>query len=380
MSTLKVDTLQNSVGENLVFENKNLLINGQMAIWQRSVSKTGITSVGYYTADRYNSGGVGLGTWTQSRSTDVPSGQGFSYSLKMDCTTADASPAAGDARNIQQRLEGQNLQHILKGDSSNAKKLTLSFWVKSNKTGTYIAELYDEDNTRQISKSYTISSASTWQKVELTFDGDTSGVLDNDGNYSLGVVLWLGAGSDFTSGTLNTSWASVTSANRAVGQVNLADSTSNEWYVTGLMLEVGSKATDFEFEPFATTLRKCRRYYVRWDRTGPPAEPYVHAVYLGMAQFFNSTQAVIFNHIQVPMRGTPDLEYSAANDFQIIENGGAIETSTAMAIYNDASHTDETLSMQPIIYFTTGSATSGRVGRCFISDDINGWIALDAEI
>ena len=260
MSTLRVEALEQPDGTAFVFNNKNLLINGGMNIWQRSTSVTGITSVGYYTADRYNSGGTGLGTWTQSRSTDVPSGQGFGYSLKMDCTTADASPAAGDARNIQQRLEGQNLQHLLKG-TSGAKKLTLSFWVKSNKTGTYIAELYDEDNTRQISQSYTIDTASTWEKKTLTFEGDTSGVLDNDNAYSLAVVLWLGAGSNFTSGTLNTSWASVTTANRAVGQVNLADSTSNEWYVTGIQLEVGSTASGFEFEPFETILRKCQRYY-----------------------------------------------------------------------------------------------------------------------
>ena len=179
MSTLKVDTLQNSVGENLVFGNKNLLINGQMAIWQRSVSKTGITSVGYFTADRYNTGGQNLGTWTQSRSTDVPSGQGFGYSTKWDCTTADASPAAGDVLIFDQRLEGQNLQHLLKG-TSDAKKLTLSFWVKSNKTGTYICELFDYDNSRHINKSYTISSASTWEKKTITFDGDTTGTLDND--------------------------------------------------------------------------------------------------------------------------------------------------------------------------------------------------------
>jgi hypothetical protein len=259
MSTLKVDTLQNSVGENLVFGNKNLLINGSQSVWQRSTSTASITTTAYHTADRWETSMSSLGTWTQSRSTDVPSGQGFGYSLKMDCTTADASPAAGDYLIFAQKMEGQNLQHLLKGTSS-AKKITVSFWVKSNKTGTYIVRILDEDNTRQISKSYTISSASTWQKVELTFDGDTTGTLDNDNASSLRIQWWLGAGSTYSSGTLATSWESVTNANIAVGQVNLADSTSNEWYVTGLMLEVGSKATDFEFEPYERTLSKCQRY------------------------------------------------------------------------------------------------------------------------
>jgi hypothetical protein len=237
----------------------------------------------------------------------------------------------------------------------------------------------DLDNTRTISKSYTIDSASTWEKKTITFEGDTAGTLDNDNGGSIFIQMWLGAGTNFTSGTLNTSWSSDTAANRAVGQVNLADSTSNEWYITGCQLEVGSTASGFEFEPFPTTLRKCRRYYVRWDRTGPPAVPYVHAVYLGIAQFFSTTQATIFIPIQEPMRDAPDLEYSAATHATIIENGTVIEPSTALAIYNDASHTDEELSFQPVIIFTTSSATNARVGRSFINT-ASGWIAMDAEL
>jgi len=260
MSTLRVEALEQPDGTAFVFNNKNLLINGGMNIFQRSTSVTGITSESYNTADRWKTGISGLGTWTQTRSTDVPSAQGFGYSLKMDCTTADASPAAGDYLQIQQRLEGQNLQHLLKGTSS-AKAVTLSFWVKSNKTGTYICELYDNDNSRAISKSYTISSGSTWEKKTLTFDGDTTGAFDNDNALSVFVNFYLGAGSNYTSGSLATSWGSVTTANRAVGQVNLADSTSNEWYVTGIQLEVGSTASGFEFEPFEAILRKCQRYF-----------------------------------------------------------------------------------------------------------------------
>lgn len=264
MSTIKVDTIQNSVGENLVFNNKNLLINGGQNIWQRSTSQASITTTNYYTADRWQTAISSLGAFTQSRSTDVPSGQGFGYSLKMDCTTADGSPASGDVLVLSQKIEGQNLQHLLKGTSS-AKKLTFSFWVKSNKTGTYIASIYDADNTRRISKSYTISSASTWEKKEITFDGDTTGTLDNDNSDSLHFQWWLGAGSNYTSGTLATSWESNTAANTAVGQVNLADSTSNEWYMTGCQVEVGSKATEFEFEPIDTTEQKCQRYYQKWS-------------------------------------------------------------------------------------------------------------------
>ena len=261
MSTLRVEALEQPDGTAFVFNNKNLLINGGQNIWQRSTSASVSTDI-YSTVDRWRTRVGSMGAFTVSRSTDVPSAQGFSYSTKWDCTTADASPAAGDFIIFEQRMEGQNLQHLLKGTSS-AKKLTLSFWVKSNKTGTYIVELEDIDNSRSISKSYTISSASTWQKVELTFDGDTSGVLDNDNDQSLNILFWLGAGSTYTSGTLNTSWASSVNANRAVGVVNLADSTSNEFYITGIQLEVGSTASGFEFEPFSTTERKCYRYYYK---------------------------------------------------------------------------------------------------------------------
>jgi hypothetical protein len=228
---------------------------------QRSTSVSGITGTGYNTVDRFKNIMSGLGTWTASQSTDVPTGQGFAKSLKMDCTTADASPAAGDYNLVAQIFEGQMLQYLKKGTSS-AESLTLSFWVKATKTGTNICELYDADNARQISKSYTISSANTWEKKTITYAGDTSGAFDNDANESLAVYFWLVAGSDFTSGTLATSWASISNSNRAAGQtVNLSDSTDNEWYVTGIQLEAGTTASDFEFLPHGVNLQRCQRYY-----------------------------------------------------------------------------------------------------------------------
>jgi hypothetical protein len=239
---------------------RNIIINGDMSIAQRGTSQAGITTGGYYTVDRFQTFNNTLGTWTQSQETDVPSGQGFAKSLKMACTTADASPSANDYLWIEQRIEGQNVQYLKKGTSS-AESLTLSFWVKSNKTGTYIAELRDSDNTRQISQSYTINSANTWEKKTLTYAGDTTGAFTNDNGLSLTLILWLGAGSNVTSGTLNTSWNATTNANRAVGQVNLADSTSNEWYITGVQLEAGTTASDFEFLPYDVNLRRCQRYY-----------------------------------------------------------------------------------------------------------------------
>jgi hypothetical protein len=239
---------------------RNILYNGAMQVAQRSSSVASITTGAYYTADRWSTVLTTLGTWTQSVENDAPTGSGFRKSTKMLCTTADASPAAGDLLVFQQILEGQDLQRILKGTSS-AKELTVTFWVKSNKTGTYIVELEDADNTRHANASYTISASSTWEQKTVTFPADTTGAFDNDNQASLRFNFWLGAGSTYTSGTLATTWASITNANRAAGQTNLAAATSNFWQVTGVQLETGSVATGFEFLPFGDELLRCMRYF-----------------------------------------------------------------------------------------------------------------------
>ena len=269
MSTLKVDSIESRTSGNRVVlpdtnnypPFRNIVINGDMSIAQRGTSVSGITNSAYYTVDRWRTGISTGGTWTQTQETDVPSGQGFANSTKLDCTTANASLGGGEIVYFSNRIEGQNLQYVKKG-TANAESLTLSFWVKSNKTGTYICELYDSDNsTRSISKSYTIDSANTWEKKTITYAGDTTGAFDNDNARSLDVNFWLVAGTNYTSGTLQTSWNTTTVANRAVGQVNLADSTSNEWYITGVQLEAGDSATPFEHLPYDVNLRRCLRYY-----------------------------------------------------------------------------------------------------------------------
>ncbi len=214
MSEIKVNKVSPRTGTYVSLNTvgmKNIIINGDMSIAQRGTSETGITGSGYYTVDRFQIGSAGSsgGTFTMSQDTDVPTGQGFATSLKMDCTTADASLGSSDALRISQYIEGQNLQYLKKG-TANAESTTLSFWVKSNKTGTYISELRDMDNARAISKSYTIDVADTWEKKTLTFAGDISGAFDNDNSTSLRLANWLYAGTDYTSRTLQTSWGTLT--------------------------------------------------------------------------------------------------------------------------------------------------------------------------
>ena len=242
-----------------------IIINGDMSVAQRTTSTSSVSSGTTFIVDRFFVAPSSAGTWTMSQSTTTPTGQGFGKSFKMDCTSATASLGAAANLIFQQRIEGQNLQLLKKGTSS-AEAVTFSFWVRSNKTGTYTLEMYDNDNTRQISKTYTISSADTWEKKTVNFAGDTTGAFDNDNASSLTILFWLGAGSNFTSGTFSESWSSATNANRvSSSQVNLADSTSNEWYITGVQLEVGefdsTSIPGFPFESFDNNLRKCQRYY-----------------------------------------------------------------------------------------------------------------------
>jgi microcystin-dependent protein len=238
---------------------RNVIINGSMSVAQRATSLASITTGGYKTVDRWSMNYTSLGTWTQSVENDAPTGSGLRKSLKMLCTTADSSPAAGDFLGVLQLVEGQNLQHFAKGTSS-AKKFAMSFWVKANVTGTYTVYLLDNDNSRHTSKQYSISASGTWEKKTLIFDADSTGAFDNDNAASLQVVFGLGAGSTYTSGVVQT-WGSIVNGNLQPGQVNVAAATNNYWQVTGVQLEAGDVATPFESEPFETTLRKCQRYY-----------------------------------------------------------------------------------------------------------------------
>ena len=243
---------------------RNIVINGAFQIAQRGTSHTGVGNGdnGYY-LDRFKfaESGTSGAEFTISQSTDSP--DGFGFSMKFDCTTADTSLGSGEQLRIITDIEGQDLQQLKKGTSS-AEKMTLSFHVKSNLTGTAIVTIYDTPNSRHISKSYTISSANTWEKKTITFEGDTSGAIDNDNTTGFRIEWHLRAGSDATSGTLATSWASYVAANQAAGQtIDLASSTDNEFYITGIQLEVGSQATPFEHRSFGEELALCQRYFKR---------------------------------------------------------------------------------------------------------------------
>ena len=324
--------------------NRNLVINGAMQVAQRGTQETGVTSSGYKNGpDRYRLSVSSIGTWTVDQSTDAP--DGFSNSYKLTCTTANASPTGTNNVYITQRIEAQNLQNLKYGTGS-AESVTVSFWVKSNKTGTYTFELYQSDGDDQYSQAYSISSADTWEYKTLTFSGNTAAAIVNDNGRGIEPTWWLAGGPDWSSGTFNdTGWAARVNANRlSPSQVNLGDATSNNWSITGVQLEVGSVATPFEHRSYGDELARCQRYCQHF------ATDTSNAVYLGMGIASGSTSARMFMPLAVPMRTTPSItENGASADDQI---SSTYSLSSPSVIASTASTVR--------VEFTASGMTSGR--------------------
>ena len=274
MPLSKIQTTNNQVIQNL--GRRNIIINGGMTVAQRGTSASGIggSNSGTYNAqDRWNFFAYGspAARWTQSVSTDVPASSTHTTSLKLDCTTASGTVGADDRQQLMQKIEAQDLQHLRYG-SSVAKKVTLSFWVKSSVTGKNYCWIYHNDGTRFTYKSYTVNSANTWERKTITFTGDTASAITNDNGAGLNIIWMLYVGTDYTSATdgVEDTWASWSAGNydQFNGQVNNASSTSNNWYLTGTQLEVGDSASDFEHRSVAEELALCQRYFYKFINTG----------------------------------------------------------------------------------------------------------------
>tara|TARA_B100000242_G_scaffold156994_1_gene112187 strand:+ start:4140 stop:5270 length:1131 start_codon:yes stop_codon:yes gene_type:complete len=301
---------------------RNIVINGAMQIFQRATSATAVSS-GYTTVDRFRGDTSTDGAFTTEKSTDNPFGTG--NSLKCQVTTADTSLSGTQFSRIIQRIEAQNLQQLSYGTSS-AKTLALSFWVKSNKTGIYSILLRKPDNTAyHFIHEYTISSANTWEQKEIIITptaGSTSfitasaGAIDNDNGIGLELSFGLGQGSTYAIGTSNT-WSSDTNTYASSNQVNWMDSTSNNFYLTQVQLEVGSQATPFEHRSFGEELLLCQRYCfdINPASGAAPNSPYIMS-----CAVYNSTIAISHVRFPVEMRATPTTTLTgAAADFSIYE-------------------------------------------------------------
>ena len=357
---------------------RNMITNGDMRISQRGTSSgtIGNGNGGRYTLDRFGwfeEGDFGDAEATVSQDTDVPTGQGFAKSLKVVCTTADTSIAANTINYMSQKFEGQMLQHLAKG-TSGAKSTTLSFWCKSNLTGTFTLALKDQDNTRQFSTSYSLASANTWEKIIINVPADTTGALDNDNASSYRINWHLQAGTDKTGGALTTAWEAQAEGDRAVGQTNFYSSTDNNWYITGVQWEVGDAATDFEHLPHDVQFTRCCRYYWKPVQGNASTNEYV-----ALGDFYSSTQVDIdFRHI-TPMRTQPTVEQGSGTDYFKYYYGntanGTVDGAWTYWIGNE-----HISSLYATASDAVGTSNTGKACRVLASTEASAYIALNAEL
>ncbi len=353
------------IGSQSALSNRNLIINGAMQVAQRGTSTSSISSGDTYpSVDRFMLRVSSAGTWTHSQSTDAPAG--FSSSLKMDCTAADSSLAADDNIQVQYRFEGQDLQQLDFG-SAGAKSLTLSFWIKATKTGTNIAALYQDDGNDHIAKSYTVDSADTWEHKTITFSGNTLASIANDNTRGLIVQFFLAAGSNHQSGTLATSWAGYVQGNEAVGQVNHADSTSNDWYITGIQLEIGEQDTPFEHRSFGDNLAACQRYYYQIK------SPTAFTRY-AMSTYDTATDYSALIPFPIEMRSTPTMSTTGTASNYSIYALNSNKTSNAVPSLGAGSP------FNAKVNGATASSTAGAAGVLLDNDTVDTFLGFSAEL
>ena len=306
LPAISAASLTNVPKDTTVGGRKNMLYNGDMRVAQRGTSFSSTTST-IYTVDRWRNAigsSFNLDT-TITQSTTVPSGEGFKYSLKVEADSV-VSTSSGQNGGIMQILESQDVQRLAYG-TSNAKSLTLSFWTRSNKTGTYCVQLQTNvgnsngSNRYSHIKEYTISSADTWEKKTLTFSGHTGQAIDSaDTNDALRINWWLA--SDAADNQTANTWNQVAAFGSTSNQVNFMDSASNEWYLTGCQLEVGSTATDFEYRSYGEELALCQRYYQE-----------VHRAMVVSGYQNGSSQVLVSFPITCSLRAAPSVSYSQPN-------------------------------------------------------------------
>ena len=370
VTTAKVADNAVTSAKALNLGRRNVIINGAMEIAQRGTSPTGKTSSGIYTVYRMALGIDNLGTWTvtqESLTSGAAYNAGFKKAFRIDCTTADASPASSDNIFFQYKLEGQDLKTFRKGTSS-AKQFTLQFWVKSNKTGTGQVLLQDKDNNRYVGKTYTISSANTWEQKILTFPADTTGAFDNDNNKSLEIEWALDAGSDFTSGTLPATWTTGSNTQRSVNDFALGDSTDNDWAITGIQLEAGGTATDFEHRNRTEELHLCYRYFRQIGR-----------VMQGYREGYSTASITIYPGMRRVGNDADNIVGAISGGRGVMYSRGAVNNSTGTlsgVVGHSSTSTEQALQCSLAHNGTsTGSTYNGTVGGLYMDG-----FSLDAEL
>ena len=355
---------------------RNMIINGAMNVAQRSASVTGIgASAGYFTCDRWqiNLGATSAGRFTMTQTSDGPNGISANC-IKLDCTTADASIAAGERLSLGHNIEGQNLQRIGKGVAG-AQQITVSFYVKASASFTFGVELYDQDAGRQITKLF--DTTTDWVRHEFTLPADLddgSSPFDDDNAVSLSMFFWLHAGSNSTSGTLNTAaWANDGTSTRAAGIDSFFSSTDNNFFLTGVQLEVGPVATEFEQEDIGVTLAKCQRYFQKFTSVGANYQRYG-----GGLNYSTTASATIINLITT-MRASPALgQTGTAANYAINHNADTVTALSAVPVI--AAVIDNPTTLVGVTCTVGSGLDAGDFGMLCSNNNATSFLSFDAEL
>ena len=366
------DLARTASASETALSNRNVVINGDYTISQRGTSFTSQTGVAYH-LDRWEMYGynMGDGVYRVDQSTDAPAG--FSNSNKVSCTTADASQDANNQMFFQQMIEGLNSSHINYFVSS-PDTVTLSFWVKSNRTGSYSLALKLSDNgsaqdntsTRIYNSTYSVSVANTWENKTITIVLDTNSdtkVVTN--GFAMAVQFWLGGGTN-RDGSAANSWIANGNAATASDNLDILGSTSNDWYITGVQLEVGLVATPFEHRSYGQELALCQRYY---QRIGDIAR-----VSYGLANAHSATTVYCPIRFMTTMRVAPSQTTSATNGNFYVTGSGQQQTTGTVTIGTEGLNPNGVTVSVPVSTLTIGQSF------WFNTVNANGWIAWEAEL
>jgi len=330
---------------------RNMLINGAMNVAQRGTSQTGLGANGAtYLIDRfYCYANATAGRFTKSQVADGPNGISANC-MKIDCTTADSSIAAAENLTVLQAIEGQNVQRIGKGVAG-AQQITASFYCKASASFTFAANLYDNDNNRHISALFDVTT--DWNRIVLTFPADVddgSSPFGDDNAASLYFQIALHVGSNESSGTLQTTWANYVANTTYAGIDSILSNTANNFFITGVQLEVGPVATEFEQEDISTTLAKCQRYFQKLVGGEDAASGICNA------NMFSSSVMQGFRALPVEMRAEPTLEFVEGSAYYKFSRAGANDDMNVIAL-------DSSVGSPRLVSFFNNSQISGTAGQ-----------------
>jgi len=360
---------------------RNLVINGDMQIAQRATSATTAVSNTYNTVDRWKPVFSMDGAFTMAQSAlsaaDIAT-TGHQYALDIQCSTADTSIAAGQFAWVAHLVEANNCRESLYG-SDNAKSLTISFWVKSNLTGTTCGMVAKEDSTyTQAPFEFTINSANTWEHKTVTIPANaaikaSAGAISYDNGVGLYLAFHLAIGGNYDNGT-NLTWATGGASYSTTNQLNFLSSTSNDLFITGVQMEFGGTATDFEHLPTDVQFNRCCRYYWKPVQGNASTNEYV-----ALGDFYASAQVDIdFRHI-TPMRTQPTVEQGSGTDYFKYYYGntanGTVDGAWTYWIGNE-----HISSLYATASDAVGTSNTGKACRVLTSTEASAYIALSAEL